>query len=497
MKTGKLFFLHQYPANLNLLRLLILFSILPCCLHFSFCQTTPVSGIVNTYYKVIDIIPAKACVRVTNAAGLNYSDKVMLVQMKGAGINTSNSSTFGDTTSLNNAGNYEIATVCHVIGDSVFMVFMLLNQYTVADKVQLVKIPQYYSADVTDTLKAAPWNNTTGTGGVLAISVEEDLVLNAPIYVDSSGFRGGAYMLDNSGACSNFFPADAYAYNGNTLTPQDGAFKGEGIADVVATQSGGRGAPANGGGGGNNHNNGGAGGANLSAGGNGGGNSSSGGCRTTLQGKGGKALSSYGGTKIFAGGGGGAGHVNNGIVNPYGGGHGGGIIFIEAKNIVGNNKKITANGQRGGSSVGDGASGGGGGGTIIMNVTNYTGTVTIEANGGQGGTVDDQLTAGRCYGSGGGGSGGAIYFSAITPPVPVSAISGNPGTEINRSATCNPAIPALAGNAGQVIPNYTYSSSLVLTSVMSTLYCRIIFITLLPKPTSYDKIQSNINKDGT
>ena len=464
MKTGKLFFLHQYPANLNLLRLLILFSILPCCFHFSFCQTTPVSGIVNTYYKVIDIIPAKACVRVTNAAGLNYSDKVMLVQMKGAGINTSNSSTFGDTTSLNNAGNYEIATVCHVTGDSVFMVFMLLNQYTVSGKVQLVKIPQYYSADVTDTLKAAPWNNTTGTGGVLAISVEEDLVLNAPIYVDSSGFRGGAYMLDNSGACSNFFPADAYAYNGNTLTPQDGAFKGEGIADVVATQSGGRGAPANGGGGGNNHNNGGAGGANLSAGGNGGGNSSSGGCRTTLQGKGGKALSSYGGTKIFAGGGGGAGHVNNGTANAYGGGHGGGFIFIQAKNLAGNNKKIAANGQRGGSTLGDGASGGGAGGTILMNITNYIGTVTIEANGGQGGTVDDQLTAGRCYGGGGGGSGGAIYFSGVVPAVPVTVTAGNAGPETNRSATCNAPVPSLAGSAGLTFPNYTYSSSLVLTS---------------------------------
>ena len=228
MKTGKLFFLHQYPANLNLLRVLILFSILPCCFHFSFCQTTPVSGIVNTYYKVIDIIPAKACVRVTNAAGLNYSDKVMLVQMKGAGINTSNSSTFGDTTSLNNAGNYEIATVCHVIGDSVFMVFMLLNQYTVADKVQLVKIPQYYSADVTDTLKAAPWNNTTGTGGVLAIYVEEDLTLNAPVYVDSNGFRGGDYRL-TGGDCNNFFPANAYSYNADITLPgtQDGSFKGK------------------------------------------------------------------------------------------------------------------------------------------------------------------------------------------------------------------------------------------------------------------------------
>lgn len=464
MKTGNFSLLLQYPFKLKLFGSLIPFLILICCFHLSPAQTTSISGIVNTYYKVTEIIPAKACVKVTNAAGLGYNDKVMLVQMKGAGINTnSNSSAFGDTISLNNAGNYEIGTVCYVIEDSVFMVFTLLNQYTVADKVQLVKIPQYYSATVTDTLKAQPWNNATGTGGVLAISVEENLTLNAPIYADSSGFRGGTYKLSD-GTCSNFFTADAYAYNAEVLTPQDGSFKGEGVAEVATAQSGGRGAPANGGGGGNNHNNGGAGGANLSAGGNGGGNSSSAGCRTTLQGKGGNALSSYGGTKIFAGGGGGAGHANNGFSNAYGGGNGGGIIFIKAKNLVGNNGKITANGQRGGSSIGDGASGGGAGGTVIINIDSYIGTVTIESNGGQGGSIDNQGTADRCYGSGGGGSGGTIYFSGAAPAIPVTVSAGSGGAETSRSATCNPSVPSLAGSAGQIISNYTYSSSLILAS---------------------------------
>ncbi|MGZ8556825.1 MAG: T9SS type A sorting domain-containing protein [Chitinophagaceae bacterium] len=467
MKTGPPSLILQYSLKLKLFRSIILFSIVGCS-QLTYSQITSINGIVNTYYKVIDFVPAKACVRVTNAAGLNYSDKVMLIQMKGAGINTSNSSSssFGDTTSLNNAGNYEIGTVCHVIGDSVFLVFMLLNQYTVADKVQLVKIPQYYSADVTDTLRAAPWNNTTGTGGVLAISVEEDLTLNAPIYADSSGFRGGAYQLSN-GTCSNISPANAYAYNANVLTPQNGGFKGEGIADVAAGQSGGRGAPANGGGGGNNHNNGGAGGANLTPGGDGGGNSSSVGCVTSLPGKAGKAMSSYGGTKIFPGGGGGAGHVNNGIANAYGGGHGGGIIFIQTKNLIGNNKKISANGQTGGRSAGDGAAGGGAGGSLIINATNYSGILTIEAKGGQGGTEDNGVINGRCYGSGGGGSGGVIYFNGAVPPVSVLAAGGNAGPETRRSATCNPAIPALPGLAGQIVPDYTYSISLVLAST----YC--------------------------
>ncbi len=468
MKTGAFSLRKLYPIRPDIFRSFILLAAIISWSQFSWSQITSISGVVNSYYRVIDIIPAKACVRVTDATGLSYNDKVMLIQMKGAAINTSNSnsSSFGDTTGLNNAGNYEIGTVCHVDGDSVFMVFMFINSYTVAGKVQLVKIPEYYSADVTDTLKAAPWNNTSGTGGVLAIHVEEDLILNAPVFVDSTGFKGGTYQLSD-GTCSNFSPATAYAYNASTLNPQNGGFKGEGVSDVIASQSGGRGAPANGGGGGNNHNNGGGGGANLSLGGDGGGNSSSLGCQTSIPGKGGKALSSYSGNKIFMGGGGGAGHVNNGIANAYGGGNGGGIIFIQTKNLVGNNRKISANGQTGGRSAGDGASGGGAAGTIILNAINYSGLLTIEARGGQGGTEDNGVINGRCYGSGGGGSGGAIYFSDDTPAVTLSVAGGFAGPETRRSATCNPAIPSQAGAAGQIVPDYTYSSSLVFSST----YC--------------------------
>ena len=461
MKSRELIHLLPYSEKSNPLRWFFLF---PAIFLFIFCQAqTPISGVVNTYYSVTEVIPAKACLRLNTTSGLSYNDKVMIIQMKGASINTSNSVSFGDTTSLNNAGNYEIATVCNTNVDSLFLVYTLLNNYTVSGKVQVVKIPQYVSANVVDTLKAAPWNNTTGRGGVIAIMVENDLTLNAPIYADSSGFRGGEYRLSN-GTCSNFFPSTGYIYDANSLAPQDGSFKGEAVVDVSAAESGGRGAPANGGGGGNNHNNGGGGGANLSAGGIGGGNSSSVGCRTTIQGLAGKALSSYSGKKIFFGGGGGAGHSNFNFPNPTGGGNGGGIIFIQANNIVGNARKIAANGRVGGPSLGDGASGGGAGGTIIMEVNNYTGTLTIQANGGQGGTANDGGNVGRCYGAGGGGSGGAIYFTGATPAVTVTTTAGAAGPEIGREATCNPIVPSGAGNAGQVIPNYNFSSSSVVSS---------------------------------
>src|SRR4029077_9913752 len=102
----------------------------------------------------------------------------------------------------------------------------------------------------------------------------------------------------------------------------------------------------------------------------------------------------------------------DGFMPSLGGGHGGGIIFIQANDLISNSAIISANGQQGGPALSDGASGGGAGGTIIMNILNsYSGPLTIQANGGTGGTEDDGGNINRCYGAGGGGSGGAIYFT--------------------------------------------------------------------------------------
>jgi hypothetical protein len=264
----------------------------------------------------------------------------------------------------------------------------------------------------------------------------------------------------HDGACP--FVGTGYVYDASATGPNNGAYKGEGVANISSTQDGAKGAPANGGGGGNNHNNSGGGGANLTAGGQGGGNSSSGpfGCNTGNNwGRGGKALSSWGGTKIFMGGGAGAGHANNGSASFNYGGNGGGIIFIWANNLIGNNYSISANGGNGGGSQGDGAGGGGAGGTIIMNVTSYTGNTSINVKGGIGGLSDDGFLSGRCFGGGGGGSGGVVYFTGATPAVTVSIAGGAFGAESNRDAGCNTAVPGAAGSTGQIFPNYTFSRS--------------------------------------
>src|SRR6266496_2644838 len=406
------------------IRYLVLLQVLIFGFFLTIAQTN-ISGVVNSYYKVIEVIPSKACVRLNSVIGLARLQKTLLIQMKGASVITTNTSSFGDTTSLNDAGNYEIAIICAIDGDSVFMFHNFLNNYTVADKVQLVKFAQYYAAVVIDTVKALPWNNATGTGGVIAISVSTDLSLNAPIFADSSGFSGGAYAL-SVGTCFNSpFAATGYIYDASAGSPQNGAWKGESIYNLTAAgQTGGRGAPANGGGGGNNHNNGGGGGANLSAGGKGGGNSSNVGCTTNLRGEAGKALKNWSGKKIFFGGGGGAGHSNGSLTISSGGGNGGGIVFIHAGNLIGNGYKITANGGAGGNAFSDGASGGGAGGTIIMDVNSYSGSLTIQTNGGKGGDEDNDGLLNHCYGAGGGGSGGAIYFTGSVPAVTISTSGG-------------------------------------------------------------------------
>ena len=433
-----------------------------CLASLSFSQTN-ISGVVNTYRSVIEIIPAKACVRVNSISGININARILLVQMKGAGINTTNSASFGDTTSTNEAGLYEAGTICFINGDSVFLFHNLINTYNaVGGKVQLVQFAEYLSANVVDTLKAQTWNNTTGTGGVIALYADADITLNAPIYADSSGYSGGAFF-NHSGTCNIIQTAGTgYAYDATNLSNLNGAYKGEGIADVPANLDGAKGAPANGGGGGNNHNNSGGGGANLAAGGIGGGNSSSGpiGCNVANnQGRGGKALKSWSGTKLFMGGGGGAGHANNGSAAFNHGGNGGGLIFIWTPQLTGNNQKISVNGGTGGASQSDGAGGGGAGGTIIMHVTNYSGNVLISANGGNGGLSDDGTVGGRCFGGGGGGGGGAIYFTGAIPAVTTSVAGGAAGAEISRDAGCSAAVAGAAGSNGSIFSSYTFTRS--------------------------------------
>jgi hypothetical protein len=223
---------------------------------------------------------------------------------------------------------------------------------------------------------------------------------------------------------------------------------------------------ANGGGGGNNHNNGGAGGSNSSAGGNGGGNSSTSGCTVSNPGKGGYALSNNSGAKLFLGGGGGAGHANSGLPST-GGGRGGGILFIQANTLYSNGYKILSNGQDGGNTLGDGASGGGGAGSVILNINSYADAINIEAKGGNGGSENDDATSGKCYGEGGGGSGGVIYFKGSVPAGISTVAGGAKGNKLN-SLNCGTITAGTAGSNGTTVTNYSFTESSTLSNSCGT-----------------------------
>ncbi|WP_407522083.1 T9SS type A sorting domain-containing protein [Lacibacter sp. MH-610] len=428
-----------------------------------------ISGVVNSYFKVTNVIPAYNGIRVLNISGLNVNDRVLIIQMKGAEINESNSSSFGSVSAINNAGQYEFATICGFLNDTVIFERQMKNSYNFNQAVQLVRIPVYTDVSVDGVLQAQDWNPVTETGGVLAIAVTGTLTLNADIIADGAGFRGGA--LQSFTTCNYGWNSTDYFYQPSSLITnrQNGTYKGEGVNYTILSKEGGRGKQSNGGGGGNNHNSGGGGGSNYGTGGNGGRYTASGfACSGSNVGIGGVSLSTFGYTslnnRIFMGGGGGAGHDNNGAGTP--GGDGGGIIFIECNQLAGNGHIISANGAQGinvanpviNEARGDGGGGGGGGGTVLMNVTTYTGNVTIEAKGAEGSRAGFQT---QCPGPGGGGGGGVIWSNSVLPSNVTANVSGGVAGIINDAAE-NPSCEltsqfATAGTAGGIFSDFTIS----------------------------------------
>ncbi len=389
---------------------------------------TALSGVINHYAAVTAIDYCQNSATVSSIADFNPGMTVLLIQMKGATINTTNTTAFGDITALGNAGRFEKATIASLSGNTVFFQNALVNTYHTGGSVQLVEVPVYENATVAGTLNAAPWNGQTG--GILALEVSGTLTMQADLDVSGKGFRGGIAEITTTNNCSWLVSINGYAYGPNDWR---GAAKGEGIADFAASQQTGRGAQANGGGGGNDHNSGGGGGGNVSAGGKGGNNDEPSlfGCDGFFPGRGGKPVTAAA-DRCYFGGGGGAGHENNELGTD--GGNGGGILYLKAGQITPNGFALRANGADVPSTFGEGAGGGGGGGTILLDVPVLNGALLLEARGGDGGNIDN-VGAERCSGPGGGGSGGRVLFPAAISPL--MDVSGGAAGISSNSASCN------------------------------------------------------------
>lgn len=392
-------------------RQVLAYLLLPAAPIGTLAQSVNISGIVNTYTQVTAVNNPNNTVTVSDTTGFAIGDRVLLIQMQGALINTTNTALYGDILDYGTAGNYELNYICDIDGNTVTLQNTFAKAYNVSGQVQLIRVPVYSNAVVTGTLLAQTWNGSTG--GVIAIEVLSNLTLNANVSVAGRGFQAGP-LTNSSLNCQWWNPQIDYVYD---PTSGSGAWKGEGIADYVPMLEGGKGKQASGGGGGNDHNSGGGGGGNAGAGGAGGTRSGEGafGCHGQHPGIGGAGLTyANADNKIFLGGGGGAGHENNGQGAVAGAG--GGIVLVLANTIEGNNYTISAAGADAVDSQSDGASGGGAGGTVILDITNWGSTnVNVDAGGGDGG---NSSTAGdnHCMGPGGGGGGGVVWISVSSVP---------------------------------------------------------------------------------
>lgn len=378
----------------------------------------PVSSpyIINDYTEVLGYDICKNELKVADATKYNQGDTVMIMQMKGAIIDSSNTSTFGNITNYNNCGNYEMNIVKQKNGNLLSLLNVLKRQYDIPNgKVQLIRVPYYNTANITSTLTCLPWDGSKGS--VVVLNAKTAVNLSANIDVTGKGFNGGA--SPNPNTTTLYCSFNDYYYSKGTAAAAE---KGESITTIGDPIAWGKGSPANGGGGGNGHNSGGGGGSNGGAGGFGGYQlDACGGSLTDNRGLGGKALTyTTAANKLFMGGGGGSGHTDNAGGSPMNGANGGGIVFIKSPVINNTGFKIIA---KGGDIVNcslspidlchDGNGGGGGGGAVLIESNNISSPTNVDVSGGKGGDLVVYFQPNATHIGPGGGGGAGVFCQII------------------------------------------------------------------------------------
>ena len=417
------------------------------------------SGVANAYYPPAAGTVAAGATSITLGAAaavpaaqtpIAIGDLLLVIQMQGAQINSTNTSSYGDgvpgdpasgSTSLGSSGQFEFVTATAAVpvaGGTLTFTGTgagggLLNSYTSAaatatqgiQTYQVIRVPQYTTATFSSTLAALPWNGAVG--GVLAVDVASQLTLGGTVSLDGQGFRGGAGRKLGGAAgtlATDVITLSTQATNGSkgegiagtphyispaqsTITPATTAVStGQAVLEGLPNGSYARGAPGNAAGGStdanptaNNQNSGGGAGGN-------GGNGGTGGFGWQSAG----IVGGFGGqpfpattSAIVMGGGGGSGTTNDGsywnpITNAGGAGCGANCTGIYS-------------------------SGTAGGGIVIIHTGSVAGTGTISANGATALETEND-------GGGGAGAGGSILVfanSGSLTGLTASAAGGNGG----------------------------------------------------------------------
>ncbi|MGB2626054.1 MAG: C25 family cysteine peptidase [Candidatus Acidiferrum sp.] len=420
-----------------------------------------ITGVVNAYYPpstagTLASGSTSVTLGAAAAAGAQKAiaagDLLLVIQMQGASINSSNTGSYGDglpgdpgsgATSFGSSGLFEFVTATNAVpvtGGTLDFIGTgqnkgLLNNYSYVvatttqpqQTYQVIRVPQYTSAALSSGLVPMQWNGSVG--GVLAIDVSSQLTLGGTVALDALGFRGGGGRIlagNGTGAITDYVTTATNLANGSkgegiagtpryvapaTITPTTTATDTTGgtPSDTLPKGSYARGAPGNAGGGGtdgnavsNAENSGGGAGGNGGTGGEGGyGWDSMAATNSTDGGFGGVQFPAST-SSLVMGGAGGAGTTNDGSYYISGASNGA---------------------DCGASCTGIYSSGGAGGGIAIIHAGTVTGTGTISSNG--------QSTLNTLNDStGGGGAGGSILIFANSGGlggVTVNAVGGNGG----------------------------------------------------------------------
>ena len=383
-------------------------------------QVDSLSGVLNTAAGVDSLwIDCDQWVRMDRGMSLVPGDKVILVQMKGAVVDTGENA--GQLLASGGSGQFEFATVRSVQGTRLSLRAHLSMPFNTRATVQIVRVARFTKAVVADTVRARPWDGRSG--GVVALDIADTLWLRAPIDVSGQGFRGGRVSRQGVGDCNLTALLADYA------TGSSGE-KGEGTSVAVPRITAGRSPWATGGGAGIAHNSGGGGGGNGGSGGRGGNQWE--GCNNPVT-NGGLGASQNvvdrDSLRLYLGGGGGGAHQNNSVGT--GGGNGGGIIIVSANTVIGGGNALVSHGDDADTSQGDGAGGGGAGGTIVLASQDLQLPLVIDAGGGDGGNNN----AGSQHGPGGGGGGGMlILVGRGLPALSPLLTGGQRGSTISKPA---------------------------------------------------------------
>jgi len=445
----------------------------------------------------------------SGTTAITTGDIVLIIQMQGAEINSTNNDSYGNGVAggngngyLNNAnhlaGNMEFAVAANSVplaggtlnlAAGTSLKYQNTNYGTFGQyRYQVIRVPVYFDATLSATITAPAWNGTTG--GVVVIQAKNNFSF-AGFTIDASGkgFRGGGGRQLGGGTGTNTDYVTLASINVNSSKAEGTAGtprflnNGGALLDNGAAVEGypggsyGRGAPGNAGGGstdgdvaGNSENSGGAGGGNGGTGGRGGNTWNS---NLAIGGEPGAVFAQNAAARAVMGGGGGAGTTNNGTGAAgagfsSSGAAGGGIVILILKNVTTAGTINVSGSNADNSVINDGSGGGGAGGSVLVYASTGLNNVTALAKGGNGGT---NTGGGVAHGPGGGGGGGVIYSSA-TLNVASSVANGISGTTAGGIV-----FGAANGASGVLVQTATIAQFPVKSNVCSVLPVKLIAFT--------------------